>query len=119
MQIIITIGEEKRATAQILDAAPTGEPVTYTAAAEEAALDAGAAPAGGEELEAEPGVTAAGTEPEALDGGAAPPETEEAAELPEAALPAEVGAAEEGGAAPTVSDVFPTEPEPPRLRPVD
>ena len=119
MQIVINVGEEGRPTAQVLGAAATGEPVAYTAAAEEAALDAGAGPAEGEELEAESAIAAAAREREAVDGGPAPAELEETVEPMEAAPPAEAEAPEEAGPAPTVSDIFPTEPGPPRLRPVD
>lgn len=119
MQIIITVGEEGRTTAQVLGAAPIGEPVTYTAEAEEAAIDAGAGPAVGEELESESGPSITGMEPEALDGGAALPETQETEELPVGALSAETGAAEDAGAAPTISDIVPTESGNPMLKSID
>lgn len=119
MQIIITVGEEGRATAQVLGAAPIGEPVTYTAEAEEAAIDAGAGPAAGEELESESGLSGAGMEKEALDGGAALPEMQETEELSVGALSAEAGAAEDAGAAPTILDIVPTETGNPMLRSID
>ncbi len=119
MQIIITVGEEGRASARVLGETPSGETLTSAVEADEDTIDAGAAPAVEEDLNTEPAAISAEIELEAVDGGAAPSATEETEELLAAAVPEEGSAAEEAGAAPTISDVFPTEPGTPRLRPVD
>jgi hypothetical protein len=59
-----------------LGATPTQAPAAYAAAAEEAAIDGGAAPDGEQELEVEPATPTNEVEAEAQDGGAAPPAAE-------------------------------------------
>ena len=91
MQIVITVGDEGQATAQILGAARPGEPTGYPVA-EEGAIDAGAAPEFEEEFEVGSGMprqdleapsgavpAAAAAEGETLDGGPAPIDSPECA----------------------------------------
>ena len=115
MQIVITTGEEGRATAQVLSGEPgLARALTESAAGVGTALDAGAAPA----LEDAPGqvstVTPMAIEAGVLDGGAAPPELREVVPREEAVAPPEARPSQEAGAAPTIVDVFPTPPERPR-----
>ncbi|MEE9296713.1 MAG: hypothetical protein V3W34_17355 [Phycisphaerae bacterium] len=109
MQILVTVEEGGAATAQVLGAAPTQGPAAYAAAAEEAAIDGGAAPDGEEEFEVERVTPTLEVEAEAQDGGAAPPEAEseeESAASMEPLLndvpPFETEGAFDAGAAPTV-----------------
>ena len=130
MQIVITVGDEGQATAQILGAASPGEPTGYPVA-EEGAIDAGAAPEFEEEfevgsgmprqdLEAPSGAVPAAAEGETLDGGPAPiGSTEEVAESPGLDAPALATSGYEASAALTVEDEFPIESGPPRLSPVN
>lgn len=131
MQILVTIGGEGQATAQVLGAAPPGEPpqqafvAEQAVAPEQALIDAGAAPAGEEEMETQLSALAQASEPGASDGGAAPDALESAPEPASSAVPTEAGpqgqfaSAEEAGAAPTVMDTGPSERRYPRLRPVE
>lgn len=119
MQIVITVGEEERASARVLGAAPTGEVRTHAVAAQGETIDAGAAPAVAEDIAGAPVVSAVRLDSEAVEGGAAPAEAQATTNSPVRGLPTVQGAAEAAGPAPTISDDFPTAPGSPRLRPVN
>lgn len=106
MQIVITVGDNGQASAQVL----SGESTTERAAEETAAVDAGAAPSFADEAEVRP-ATPTAMEAEAVDGGPAPAEPQAAPQRDHEAPP-EAGPVHEAGAAPTIVNTLPTRPRP-------
>ncbi len=126
MQIVITVGEEGRATAQTFDAGGLEE-TTGHIGAEGNAIDAGPAPAFEENMEATPRIprqshdvaSAAAVSAEAEDGGAAPAHLlDEGVEPAEPPGLAGAESPEDTPVPPVMEDEFPVEPGTPHLRPV-
>lgn len=106
MQIVITVGDNGQASAQVLSRESTIE----RAVEESVALDAGTAPSFADEAEARPAASTA-MEAEDFDGGPAPAELQTVPQRDQEAPP-EAGPVHEAGAAPTIVDLFPIRPRP-------